>query len=103
MLEATLCGKTHSQRGHPVMQKPDAQGLRDDAPRATCKPLPLSAFAGAPGSKVVCVELCAGCPRLSSALKTRGFAAVAVDHSKNLRRSSHSTICIAFANNESVA
>ena len=72
----------------------------DSQQQQPSKPLPT--FSGAPCSQVLCIELCAGCARLSSALKRLGFATVAVDHSKNRYRSLHPTVFIDLANEESV-
>lgn len=51
----------------------------------------------------MCIELCAGSARLAAALKKKGFATLAVEHSKIRPRQVHPTISIDLANDESVS
>ena len=51
---------------------------------------------------MICLELCAGCARLSKTLRARGFSTIVVDHSKNRPGVLHPTICVDLASEESV-
>lgn len=56
---------------------------------------------GAPSSQAICIELCAGSARLSLTLRSKGFAVIAVDHSKNSHASLYPTVCIDLADDSS--
>ena len=45
----------------------------------------------------ICIELCAGCAKLSATLKSKGFKTIAVDHSKNRHRQQHPCVLVDLA------
>lgn len=53
-------------------------------------------------SATVCIEVCAGCARLSSTLKAAGFKTIAVDHSKNRHKQLQQCIDIDMASDDCV-
>ena len=54
------------------------------------------------GDILVTVELCAGCARLSFSLNSRGFSALAVDHSKNRHSQLHPCMMFDLADDSSL-
>ena len=77
-----------------------------DVPDSNVSPTPddeLGAqFKGAPVGSILCIELCAGCARLSLALSTQGFKAMAVDQKSNRHRQLFPTVTLDLANEEAV-
>lgn len=57
---------------------------------------------GCPSAQLVCIELCAGCARLSKHLSAAGFNVIAVDHSKNRRKQLFSTMQIDLSDTDCV-
>eukprot|EP00435_Cladocopium_sp_Y103_P039589 s268_g10.t1 len=61
---------------------------------------PVGGIQGAPTTALLCLELCAGCARLSRSLQAAGFKAMAVDHSKNRHRQLYSCVSLDLADEE---
>ena len=58
------------------------------------------ALDGCPSTNLVCLELCAGCAKLSRSLKHAGFQPIAVDHSKNRHKQLFPTLQIDLASDD---
>ena len=57
-------------------------------------------YTGAPSSSTICIELRAGCARLSRCLKNKGFCTISIDHSKNRHQAQHPTINLDLASGD---
>ena len=51
---------------------------------------------------LLCIELCAGCARLSATLYARGFKVMAIDQKQNRHKQLHATIALDLAIDEAV-
>ena len=53
-------------------------------------------------NSLLCIELCAGCARLSATLYARGFKVMAIDQKQNRHKQLHATIALDLASDEAV-
>ena len=53
-------------------------------------------------NSILCIELCAGCARLSATLVTKGFRAMAVDQKQNRHKQLHPTVVLDLTSEEAV-